>query len=301
MEDTQGWSREVLDALAAPFDPELVEWKAQATTQDKNRCLAVGYVDMRHYMARLDEVFPGQWGHTTEITTVPPASGGWAGCVIVATRLYVGNLARSGEGEAPLSGEQNSVTSATAQSFKRACVAYGIGAYLYQLPQAWVNYDKQKKRIPDADQHKLRQALYGHNRKLLAARQSNGNGDEPPPKAEPKAKQDKPPDKEPPDTTGPRDPGDVPVPTSPPAVMHTVNTMLGNQGVEFQYSSISAVLRGAQQIAGESKFKGWPPDPRGDDEIIAKWHSLTAAAITYGQQAPTGDKPENGDEETLPF
>ena len=44
----------VLAELVQPFDPESVEFKAGATTQDKARALALAYVDARVYQARLD-------------------------------------------------------------------------------------------------------------------------------------------------------------------------------------------------------------------------------------------------------
>ena len=48
----------VLADLAQPFDPEAVEFKAGATTQDKARALALAYVDSRVYQGRLDAVTP---------------------------------------------------------------------------------------------------------------------------------------------------------------------------------------------------------------------------------------------------
>ena len=48
----------VLAELAQPFDPEAVEFKAGAVTQDKARALALAYVDSRVYQARLDAVAP---------------------------------------------------------------------------------------------------------------------------------------------------------------------------------------------------------------------------------------------------
>ena len=48
----------VLTELVQPFDPEAVEFKAGAVTQDKARALALAYVDSRVYQARLDAVAP---------------------------------------------------------------------------------------------------------------------------------------------------------------------------------------------------------------------------------------------------
>ncbi|MBM3122388.1 MAG: hypothetical protein FJZ97_09430 [Chloroflexi bacterium] len=48
----------VLAELAEHFDPEAVEFKAGAVTQDKARALALAYVDSRVYQGRLDTVAP---------------------------------------------------------------------------------------------------------------------------------------------------------------------------------------------------------------------------------------------------
>jgi hypothetical protein len=41
-------------------------------------------------------------------------------------------------------------TSAASQAFKRACAAFGLGRYLYSLPQVWADYDQKSKQIVDA-------------------------------------------------------------------------------------------------------------------------------------------------------
>jgi len=43
------------------------------------------------------------------------------------------------------------VTGGDAQAFKRACVCFGLGRYLYDVPQVWVDLDEFKRRrwLPD--------------------------------------------------------------------------------------------------------------------------------------------------------
>jgi hypothetical protein len=36
---------------------------------------------------------------------------------------------------------------AEAQAFKRACSAFGLGRYLYSLPQVWAEYNQEKREI----------------------------------------------------------------------------------------------------------------------------------------------------------
>ena len=40
-------------------------------------------------------------------------------------------------------------TSAEAQAFKRACVKFGLGRYLYDVPIHWVGYDERSKKLTE--------------------------------------------------------------------------------------------------------------------------------------------------------
>ncbi len=163
MSDTTTTSRTfdaVLAELVQPFDPEAVEFKAGATTQDKARALALAYVDSRVYQARLDAVAP-DWRN--EYTRE------YAGDrVIVTCALTVAGVTRQAIGESLQASarhdgstviEENAATSAEAQAFKRACSAFGLGRYLYSVPQVWAEYDAQRRQFPPAAVQALREML----------------------------------------------------------------------------------------------------------------------------------------------
>ncbi len=127
----------LLAVLSAPFHPSYIEWKPQVTTKDNKRALAAAYVDPRHYQHRLDQIVPG-W--QTEYQFIKPDGS------LVKCRLTIHGITREDVGESD-AGENNTATSAVAQSFKRTCAAFGLGRYLYFLPQVWCDYDGQAKRI----------------------------------------------------------------------------------------------------------------------------------------------------------
>src|SRR5260370_18343679 len=53
---------EIQAALRRPFAAQQIRWKPQTVTADKQRCLAVAYLDGHAVMDRLDEVFGvGGW------------------------------------------------------------------------------------------------------------------------------------------------------------------------------------------------------------------------------------------------
>ncbi len=127
---------QILEALAEPFPSEYIEWKPQSLSKDGKRAIAATYVDARRYQERLDRVCPG-WSSRIELL----ADG-----QVAKVALTIQGVTREDVGEAEAS-EANTVTTAVAQAFKRACAAFGLGRYLYFLPLTWCDYDLDKRRI----------------------------------------------------------------------------------------------------------------------------------------------------------
>ena len=125
-------------ALAAPFPAEQIELKPGATNRDKTKALALAYVDPRVYQDRLDFATKGDW--TVEYRPL--------GTNAIICRLTICGVSREDVGEAPAS-DPNAATVCVAQAFKRACCAFGLGRYLYQLEQYWGLYDDQTKKFKE--------------------------------------------------------------------------------------------------------------------------------------------------------
>ena len=138
-------SEHILQQLSRPFEPTHITWKPGATTKDKARCLAMAYADLRAYQNRLDEICGINWS----VSYAP-----WGERIIC--HLTINGVTRSSTGESNAN-EGNAGTSAEAQSFKRACAAFGLGRYLYELPSVWVEYDGDKRAIAEAGQTQLAQ------------------------------------------------------------------------------------------------------------------------------------------------
>ena len=130
---------EVMEALGAPFPTSAIGWKPGATTKDKTKALGLAYVDPRYYMDRLNEVAGAEW--TDHYGILVEGSK-----VVVTCHLQIFGVTRTDVGE-DVASNANGVTSAAAQAFKRACVKFGLGAYLYRMPQTWASYDGNKKRF----------------------------------------------------------------------------------------------------------------------------------------------------------
>lgn len=126
--------------LLRPFAKADISLKPGALTKDRSRALAMPHADMRAYQARLDRVCGVEhWSSSITLTD--------RGAVCALT---IFGVTKSATGDYPTEkGDENIATSAEAQAFKRACAAFGLGRYLYSLPQIWCDYDEQKKQIID--------------------------------------------------------------------------------------------------------------------------------------------------------
>jgi hypothetical protein len=128
-------------ALAAPFERKFVKFRPGATSG--SRALAIPYVDARVIQDRLDDVL-GSVNWQDEYEFLPDGS------VMCRLRLRLGGewitkMDVGGPSEQPDEGDRRKA--AVSDALKRAAVKFGVGRYLYRLPQQWVDYDPQKKQL----------------------------------------------------------------------------------------------------------------------------------------------------------
>lgn len=125
--------------LKAPFKPEEIEFRVGSTNKDKTKGLALAYVTNRAIQNRLDEVFTPfgwqnsfrEWKGTSQICGISVWDDKknewitkWDGADDSQTEAIKGGLS---------------------DSMKRAAYQWGIGRYLYELPDTWVPLDEYKK------------------------------------------------------------------------------------------------------------------------------------------------------------
>ena len=142
----------LLAELAIPFPPDQVRWRVTNTSNDKKRGQIVPYADPRAYTDRLNALFSPQ-GWTREykietmnnITRVKKGESIVSGKVLVTcTVTIIGLWSHSGTGE-EWADDDNGMTSADAQAFKRACSCFGLGRYFYDFPAIWVDLDQNRQ------------------------------------------------------------------------------------------------------------------------------------------------------------
>lgn len=126
---------EIYKALKRPFPERLISWRVGATSKDKQKGIALAYIDARDVMQRLDDVLGLDWqckySHADSKTICElsiKVEGEW--------------ITRSGgAGDTQVEAEKGAISDA----FKRAAVLFGVGQYLYHLPNEWVEIDQFKK------------------------------------------------------------------------------------------------------------------------------------------------------------
>lgn len=145
----------ILDDLAAPFPVTSISWRVGSTNGDKTKGMALAYIDARDAQDRLNAVcgpFGWQCRHevsgdkrvTCHVGIRDPETGEWV-------------WKSDGAGETDYEGEKGSYS----DSFKRACVKWGIGRYLYEMDSPWVAVEQKGRTfvIPPASVKLLNEKL----------------------------------------------------------------------------------------------------------------------------------------------
>src|SRR5579863_1544755 len=178
----------LVDQLKEPFDPRVVQWVVTATAGGKDghrRGLLAAYADPRAYMDRLNDLLtPSGWTqeYSTEIIPSCPRKVRdkevTSAKLLVICRLTIFGLgAHSGTGEG-WADDENALTSADAQAFKRAGVPFGLGRYFYDLPQEWVDLDEHDRPrwLPDLPMWALPHTMRGKATGNGGSSGKNGRG-----------------------------------------------------------------------------------------------------------------------------
>lgn len=124
----------LLKQLKNPFDPKFVKWRVGATNADKTKGIALAYIDSREVAKRLDDVM-GLDGWQKKLVGV---DGGFTCAVLLKINdEWVGKENAAGNTKVePLKG-------GASDAFKRAAADWGVGRYLYYLPNVWVPIKQQ--------------------------------------------------------------------------------------------------------------------------------------------------------------
>jgi hypothetical protein len=175
----ENWT-DTLKLLEAPFHPDDVFFLPQTINYDDKTAVAAAYADSRVYTARLNEVIgTGFWQSEVTDTIIAPFTKyikekrDWKTKEVTAPASQIsahkiGSVVRVGLWMGPVLGwvyqdstgakdtaDENWITSAEAQAYKRAMSKWGPGKYFYAFGKQSYPYDtktgkwKQQPLIPD--------------------------------------------------------------------------------------------------------------------------------------------------------
>ena len=173
--------KKLLEELEIPFAPHQVRWRVTNTSNDKKRGQIVTYADPRAYTDRLNALFsPQGWTRDYKIETMNNITRVKKGETIVSGKVLVtctvtiiGLGAHCGTGE-EWADDDNGMTSADAQAFKRACSCFGLGRYFYDFRAPWVDLDQHRQPVKTPTLPAW--AIPENWRKGMRAPEKNGNG-----------------------------------------------------------------------------------------------------------------------------
>jgi hypothetical protein len=134
-------AKQITAALARPFDEKEVKFKPAVVKN--NKAMALAYVDARVVQDRLDDVL-GVEGWSDEYEFLPDGS-----CLCrLRCRIADEWLTKMDVGSPSEQPDQGDRTkAAVSDALKRAAVKFGVGRYLYRMPQQWVDYDSMKRQF----------------------------------------------------------------------------------------------------------------------------------------------------------
>ena len=126
--------------LQRPFPANRISWRVGSVTKAGDKGMPLAYIDARDVMQRLDKVIGiGKWQ-----CRYPENYGGLLICEIGIK--FDGELSSewvwkaNGAGDTQVEAEKGKASDA----FKRSAVLWGIGRYLYELPNQWVALENRR-------------------------------------------------------------------------------------------------------------------------------------------------------------
>ena len=131
-----------LRRLSDYFAPADVEWKPITISKRTQKGLAAAYITARAIMDRLDQVCgPANWRNEFG----PGPDGGVLCTIYIRVRREDGTEEWVGKTDGAENTDIEAVKGGLSSAMRRAAVHWGIGRYLYDLPQQWVPVDERRR------------------------------------------------------------------------------------------------------------------------------------------------------------
>jgi len=146
----------IYERLRFPFPAKNVKWRIGARSRDKARGSALAYIDARNVMDRLDQVVGlSDWQTDYQVVGLSDRqtdygeSAGFITTCTLSLRINGEWIHKTdGAGKTQVEGEKGAISDA----LKRAAVQFGVGRYLYMLPDKWLALKEEGTQFADTQE-----------------------------------------------------------------------------------------------------------------------------------------------------
>lgn len=126
--------RAMLAQLKNPIDPKFVKCRVGARSKDKTKGIALFYLDAREVEKVLDSVV-GAENWATNMTAITSAQGFHGFTCSLTVYMPDGKMVTKTDAGEP--SNTAPVKGAASSALKRAAAQFGVGRYLYYIPNQW--------------------------------------------------------------------------------------------------------------------------------------------------------------------
>lgn len=142
----------IIQALGKPWPAQDIKWLLRTTSKKKvdrkypegTRGMFLAYIDARMAAQRLDDVF-GPFNWETSFQILDETKHIIECTVTVTTPHNNRRISKMDVGYPNSNNDDEPMKSAYSDAFKRACVMWGIGRFLYDMPEKWLEIDDRGK------------------------------------------------------------------------------------------------------------------------------------------------------------
>lgn len=185
--------KDLYHKLRQPFDQRFVSWKINNYNSSKTRALITFYLDARAVQHRLNEVL-GVDGWSFSFTELEKAEGVHGKLTIYfytdqtnGPDCIINSVTREDVGYPATTEKSEWYKDAVSDALKRCAVHFGVGHFLYALPQLWIDLKQPEQRYLDDEQNEyIRNWLQGQIDRMTSSQEKQQNKESNPRKSKEK-------------------------------------------------------------------------------------------------------------------
>jgi hypothetical protein len=147
-------TKEIYHELRKPLALQFISWKPNVFNRDRTRAQITFHIDARAVQHKLNESLGiDGWN----FTFVPGRDAGIYGRLVV--RINDREVIREDVGYPQNPDKDDRDKDAVSDALKRCAVHFGVGHFLYALPDKWVDWNPEQRGLTDSQNDEIRKWL----------------------------------------------------------------------------------------------------------------------------------------------